>query len=286
MDLLLGRSIPIKELSRGSKILLFAAMLVVILMVGIVDYVTGSELAFSIFYLFPVGIVAWYVGWEAGVTASVASGIVWYLADTFSRGEPYPAPFVPAWNTGVRVLTFLIVTVLITILHDTLKRESLNARVDPLTGAANSRAFYEATEMQISLLKRYQRPFSILYMDIDNFKHINDERGHSAGDTALQDLVSTLKQNLRMADTITRFGGDEFAILLAEADAGAAEVVSSRIQSAIRTKLPYTCSMGVFTCSSPPRSVDELVEQVDNLMYEAKRAGKDRKMSSSTLSVS
>ena len=282
MDLLLGRSMPLKELSRRSKILLFASMLAVIFILGILDYVTGSELAFSIFYLFPVGILAWYLGWEAGVTASVASGIVWYIADTLSRTEPYSSPFIPAWNTGVRVLTFLIVTALITILNETLKRESLYARVDPLTGAANARAFYEATETQISLLKRYQRPFSILYLDIDNFKQINDVRGHSAGDAALQDLVSTLKHDLRMADTITRLGGDEFAILLAEADAGAAEVVSSRIQSAIRTKLPYTCSIGVLTCSTPPRSVDDLVEIADNLMYEAKRAGKDRKMSSST----
>jgi diguanylate cyclase (GGDEF)-like protein len=269
-----------KELSPKSKILLFAAMLAVIFIVGIIDYVTGSELAFSIFYLFPVGIVAWYVGWEAGVIVSVTSGIIWYVADVLSRGIPYSTPFIPAWNTGVRVMTFLIVTLLITILRETLKRETLNARVDPLTGAANARAFYEATETQISILKRYKRPFSILYLDIDDFKHINDISGHSAGDTALQDLVSTLKQNLRMVDTITRLGGDEFAILLAEADAGAADVVSSRIQYAIRKKLPFTCSLGVLTCSSPPRSVDELVEIVDNLMYEAKRGGKDTKMSS------
>jgi diguanylate cyclase (GGDEF)-like protein len=270
----------IKELSPKSKILLFAAMLAVIFIIGVIDYVTGSELAFSIFYLFPVGIVAWYVGWEAAVVASVTSGIIWYMSDVLLRGLPYSTPFIAAWNTGVRVMTLMIVTLLITILRETLKRETLNARVDPLTGAANARAVYEATEMQISILKRYKRPFSILYLDIDNFKKINDIRGHSAGDTALQDLVSTLKQNLRMADTITRLGGDEFAILLAEADAGAAEAVSSRIQYAIRKQLPYTCSLGVLTCSSPPRSVDELVEIVDNLMYEAKRGGKDTKMSS------
>jgi diguanylate cyclase (GGDEF)-like protein len=177
-------------------------------------------------------------------------------------------------------MTFLITTVFIYVLRSTLEREAQNARIDPLTGAPNTRAFYEAAEMQISMLKRYQRPFSILYLDIDDFKELNDTHGHSAGDSALKTVVHTLRQDLRGGDTIARLGGDEFVILLTEADARAAEIVSSRVQSTIRSKLTLTCSMGVITCVSPPRSVDELVRKADNLMYEAKRLGKDTKISS------
>jgi diguanylate cyclase (GGDEF)-like protein len=273
-------SIPTKKLSNRAKLILLAGLLLLVLVLGIADFATGSELAFSIFYLFPVAIAAWYIGWEAGTVVSVTGGIIWYVADALARTEPYDNFFIPAWNTGVRVMTFLIVTFLITVLHETLERESVNARIDSLTGASNSRAFYEAAEAQISLLKRHNQPFSILYLDIDNFKGLNDTQGHSSGDRGLQILVSTLKKNLRPVDTVSRLGGDEFAVLLSDADAGAAEVVSSRIQTAIRHKLPFTCSIGVLTCVTPPNSVDELVEKADDLMYEAKHGGKDTKMSS------
>jgi len=273
-------SLSLKKLSFSSRVLLFSGLLAAILILGILDYATGAELAFSIFYLFPVGIAAWYLGWEAGVALSILSALAWYVADAFTRTVPYENPFIPAWNTGVRLMTFLIVTVLINALHTILEREALNARIDPLTGAPNTRAFYEAAEIQISLLKRYQRPFSILYLDIDNFKELNDARGHSAGDSALKVVTQTLKQILRTGDTVARLGGDEFAILLTEADARAAEIVSTRIQSAIRSKLTLTCSIGALTCVAPPASVDELIRRVDHLMYEAKRGGKDTKMSS------
>ena len=273
-------SLTLKKLSLSSRVFLFSGLLAAILILGILDYATGAELAFSIFYLFPVGIAAWYLGWEAGVALSILSALAWYVADAFTQTVPYENPFIPAWNTGVRLMTFLIITVLINALRTILEREALNARIDPLTGAPNTRAFYEAAEIQISLLKRYQRPFSILYLDIDNFKELNDARGHSAGDSALKVVTQTLKQILRTGDTVARLGGDEFAILLTEADARAAEIVSTRIQSAIRSKLTLTCSIGALTCVAPPASVDELIRNVDHLMYEAKRGGKDTKMSS------
>jgi diguanylate cyclase (GGDEF)-like protein len=272
--------LTLKKLSYSSKIFLFSGLLAVILILGIVDFATGVDLAISIFYLVPVGFAAWYLGWEAGVALSILSALAWYVADAFAQTVPYENPFIPAWNTGVLLMAFLVVTVLLHILHMTLEREAQNARIDPLTGAPNTRAFYEAAEIQISLLKRYQRPFSILYLDIDNFKELNDTRGHSAGDSALKVVIQTLKQILRAGDTVARLGGDEFAILLTEADARAAELVSTRIQSAIRSKLTLTCSIGALTCVAPPPSVDELVRKVDHLMYEAKRGGKDTKMSS------
>lgn len=273
-------SLSLKKLSLSSRILLFTGLLAAILILGIIDYATGAELAFSIFYLFPVGLAAWYLGWEAGAALSILSALAWYIADTLVRTVPYEDPIIPAWNTGVRLMTFLIVTVLINVLHTTLEREAINARIDPLTGAPNTRAFYEAAEVQISLLKRYQRPFSILYLDIDNFKQLNDTHGHSAGDSALKMVTLTLKQNLRTGDTVARLGGDEFAILLTEADARAAEIVSTRIQSTLRSNLTLTCSIGALTCVVSPPSVDELIRKVDHLMYEAKRGGKDTKMSS------
>jgi diguanylate cyclase (GGDEF)-like protein len=268
-----------QHLSRPSKALLFSGLVICIVLLGVADYLTGSELAFSVFYLFPVGLATWYVGREAGVVASVLSASSWYLADALARGEPYSYPFIPAWNTGVRLVTFFALTMLLAVLREALERESLHARVDPLTGAANARAFYEAAEVEISKLRRYGRPFTLLYMDVDNLKRVNDDHGHAAGDRALSASVSTLKRCLRAGDTVARLGGDEFAVLLAEASADAARVVSERLQSALRQgpgkQEGITYSMGALTCLAPPPSVDVLIARADNLMYEAKRNGKN-----------
>lgn len=267
------------RLSRSSRALVIMGVLVCILLLGVADYLTGSELAFSVFYLFPVGLAAWYVGRNTGVATSVLGALSWYLADTLARPEPYSLPFIPAWNTGVRLVTFLSVTTLITVLHETLERESSHARTDPVTGAANARAFYEAAEVEISKLKRYGRPFTLLYLDVDNLKQVNDANGHAAGDRVLTASVSTLRRSVRAGDTVARLGGDEFAVLLAEADAAAAKVASQRLQSALRQTVGkqqhVTYSMGVVTVLAAPRCVDDLIERADNLMYEAKRDGKD-----------
>jgi diguanylate cyclase (GGDEF)-like protein len=272
-------SMPSDRLSRASRALVVAGVLVAILLLGVADYLTGSELAFSVFYLFPVGIAAWYVGRNTGAVMSLLSALSWYLADTLARTEAYSRAFIPAWNTGVRLVTFLSMTTLLAILHEMLERESSHARTDPVTGAANARAFYEAAEVEISKLKRYGRPFTMLYLDVDDLKRINDANGHAAGDRALAASVSTLRRSVRAGDTVARLGGDEFAVLLAEADQAVANIASQRLQSALRQNVGkqehVTYSIGVITCLAAPRSVDELVERADTLMYEAKRDGKD-----------
>jgi len=270
---------PTHRLSRASRALVVAGVLIAILLLGVADYLTGSELAFSVFYLFPVGIAAWYVGRTTGVAMSLLSALSWYLADTLARTAPYSSAFIPAWNTAVRLITFLSVTTLLVVLRETLERESGHARTDPVTGAANARAFYEAAEIEISKLRRYGRPFTMLYLDIDDLKQINDANGHAAGDQVLAQSVLTLRRSVRTGDTVARLGGDEFAVLLAEADAAAASVAAQRLHSALRQNVgkpqPVTCSMGGITCLAAPGSVDELIELADNLMYEAKRHGKD-----------
>jgi diguanylate cyclase (GGDEF)-like protein len=266
-------------LSSSSKAILFAILLGSILSVGVIDHATGTELAFSIFYLFPIGIAAWVIGWKTGVFLSIEGAFCWYMADILARTVPYSSPWIPIWNAGVRLFTFLVITILLAAIRMILKRESLHARIDYLTDAANARSFYEVVDARISLLKRNPQPFSILYLDLDNLKPLNDTHGHAAGDKVLQATVSTLKRTLRPSDVVARLGGDEFAVLLAEADAKSAERVSIRVQSALRQNpgKPYrvTYSIGALTCATAPKSVDELIEKADDLMYEAKHGGKD-----------
>jgi diguanylate cyclase (GGDEF)-like protein len=268
--------------SRSRRALDFFAVLalsVVVALVGAVDFATGAELAFSIFYLFPVGVAAWYLGWKAGTIISIESALVWYLADTLAISQPYSQSFVPAWNAGVRLTTFLVVTVLVARLRESLDREFRYARIDPLTGAGNSRAFYEETEVLIALLRRYGRPFCLLYVDVDNLKQLNDRKGHATGDEALKATVAAVRQTLRAGDTISRLGGDEFAVLISDADEGGLQVVASRVAASLHQSVgqqyQVTCSIGALACSSTPCSIDALLRRADDLMYEAKGSGKD-----------
>jgi diguanylate cyclase (GGDEF)-like protein len=248
-------------------------------MLGVIDYLTGSEIAFSVFYLFPVGLAAWYVDRRVAVLYSVTSTVTWYFADALTRTQPYSHPSIPIWNATTRLVMFLSVTGLLTALRNALDRESKSARIDYLTGAVNGRAFYEAVKVELSRLARNGRPFALLYLDVDNLKTVNDRDGHAVGDEVLKVSVATVRRRLRPGDTVARLGGDEFAVLLSEADGGAARVVAQRIQSALRDsvnkKWPVSFSIGVLTCIASSTSVDELIEEVDGLMYQAKTGGKD-----------
>lgn len=268
-----------EHLSGRAKVGLSIGALLLIAMLGGIDYLTGSEIAFSVFYLFPVGLAAWYAGRRVAVLYSVMSTVTWYFADVLTRTQPYSAPSIPMWNAATRLVMFLSVTGLLTALRNALDRESKSARIDYLTEAMNSRAFYDAVRVELSRLARNGRPFALMYLDVDNLKTVNDRGGHAEGDEVLKVSVDTIRRRLRPGDTIARLGGDEFAVLLPETDEGAARAVAERMQSTLRDsvnkKWPVSFSIGVLTCVASSTSVDELIEEVDGLMYQAKAGGKD-----------
>lgn len=268
-----------KQLSLPFKILLSAGMLLLVGLLGSADYFTGTEIAFSVFYLLPVGVSAWFVNRRMGIATSMASTFTWYLADTLPRTQPYSNAAIPIWNASTRLIVFLLMTGVLAALREALQRESEFARIDYLTGAMNSRAFYEAMDAEIAGLQRYGRPFTVLYLDVDNLKQVNDRHGHRAGDSVLMAAVTVMKRTLRKGDAVGRLGGDEFAVMLRQANEEGGRVIANRLQMAfhdtIAPKWPISFSIGGLTCLVPPASVDEAIEKVDELMYEAKRSGKD-----------
>jgi diguanylate cyclase (GGDEF)-like protein len=173
-----------------------------------------------------------------------------------------------------------VVSWLISILRRIYKTNQELLQVDFVTGAVSVRYFYELVKTEIRRSERYQRPFTFAYIDMDNFKLINDRLGHSAGDRVLRTMTESIQRQIRPSDTLGRLGGDEFGLLLPETSEGDAKKVIARIHDSLVTEMlknswMVTFSMGVVTFRQPPRSVDEMVKLADTTMYKVKNRGKN-----------
>ena len=160
-----------------------------------------------------------------------------------------------------------------------LDNEKSLSRSDHLTHLANRRAFEESLEMECKRSRRYNRPITLVYMDLDDFKKVNDGRGHQTGDQVLAAVAEALRSSLRATDTVARLGGDEFAILLPETDAQVAPVIMKKLNAVLqnlvqRTRWPVGFSFGVVSFPAPLDSPEAMLAVADKLMYEAKRTGK------------
>jgi diguanylate cyclase (GGDEF)-like protein len=258
-------------------IVTFAVLLVAL--VGSVDYATGSDMSLSVFYLAPIGVVAWSVGRSSGLAFAAMSAVVWLTAD-LSTGHTYDHAWLPYWNSAVLFLVFAAVAVSVSGLRRLWLSEHNLARTDHLTGAQNGRAFYDLVELEMSRALRYERPFTLAYLDVDDFKAVNDSGGHNEGDRLLRRIANTIRTNIRSMDAIARLGGDEFAILLPETGPAAAGVALRKIQHRLlemtRSEAqPVGFSIGAIVCVGPPESADRLIGFADQLMYKVKRGGKN-----------
>lgn len=147
------------------------------------------------------------------------------------------------------------------------------AQQDPLTGLNNQRFLRQVATQQLASVKRRQAFLSLLYIDIDQFKQINDKMGHLHGDEVLKELGSSIKQHVREADMACRYGGDEFCVILPDINVDDAVAVAERIiKSFSKTYPEYSLSMGA-SCTGPEQymSLDELIYQSDKKMYQAKK---------------
>ncbi|MEO7938199.1 MAG: diguanylate cyclase [Burkholderiaceae bacterium] len=168
-------------------------------------------------------------------------------------------------------------------LHQELDRVSAQARHDSLTGALNRKGLEEALNRELSVVRRKELPLCVALLDIDNFKKINDERGHSTGDEALAHLANVARQCMRPQDTLARYGGEEFVILLPDTSLDNGIEAMVRLQRELTKqfflagseKLLITFSAGVAQLA-PDEEGDSALKRADKAMYMAKRAGKNR----------
>jgi diguanylate cyclase (GGDEF)-like protein len=161
-------------------------------------------------------------------------------------------------------------------LAEAFARERMFARIDPLTGTTNRRHFFDLAAQEIAVALRYRDPLALLLFDLDDFKRINDSRGHQAGDEILNDVARVGSSHLRDADIFARYGGDEFVILLPHTTAADATTVAERIRTDIAVQVEVTISCGVAALRPPDDTLDALIHRADLALYEAKAGGRNR----------
>jgi len=158
------------------------------------------------------------------------------------------------------------------------------AMVDPLTGVANRRYFYQRAAIEIGAAHRRHAPLACLMLDIDFFKSVNDRHGHAAGDAVLKRLAETVQAGIRPYDLFGRLGGEEFAILLPDADLATASLIAERLRIAVAASpalvegevLPITVSIGVAILAAEDAAIDPLLDRADRALYQAKEGGRNR----------
>jgi diguanylate cyclase (GGDEF)-like protein len=231
------------------------------------------------FYAIPIALASWYGSRKSGILLTLLSFIVLILAKAVATqnhddAQTYLLEFV-SFTTA-----YLSLAVVVTNFRNIHRVEVIAADTDDLTGISNSRSFYAELANELVRSHRYGHVFSLMYLDIDNFKHINDSRGHLEGDRLLVEFASCLKMNLRKTDTAARLGGDEFACLFPETEQEDAIIAFTKTSNLLHrlineNKWPVTFSAGLVTFKTLPKDIKEAINIADELMYSVKNHQKD-----------
>ena len=240
---------------------------------------TPPDLRLGILYVIPVLLAASQDGLGWGISFALATALL-----RFGVGiDQLPLET----SLQVRILNEVAYLAVVGVaiaglsqLRRTQAQLELLAAHDPLTTVLNARAFASQVAQELGRNRRYGRPLALIYLDLDDFKRVNDAHGHATGDAVLRLVADAMRSAVRQADFVGRLGGDEFGVLMPETDGSVAHSVANRLAGGIRTVFrgtpSVTASIGVVAVTGTEAGSDELLRKADHAMYEAKRAGKDR----------
>jgi diguanylate cyclase (GGDEF)-like protein len=259
---------------------IFCITFFIIIIAGYIDHITTKQVALSAFYIFPIALFSWnskkrYVILVAALAALIRSDIL--FDKLFGTDTHY---VIHLWNFSISLLLYIPVGLVIIEVKKAYMREKELARVDFVTGIANWKAFSESMMRENERCKRYNTPLSIVYIDCDNFKILNDTKGHTVGDDALKTVAVTIEDNIRTLDLVARLGGDEFAIILTNAGETQAMLVVKKLNKILLKKMKnkeyaITFSIGIATFTTPQSCSEEMIKLADELMYEVKKQSKN-----------
>ncbi len=259
---------------------LFAICMALLGAVAAFKVTAGHDVPVADFILLPVAGLAWLARsrWYAYLAAVIAMVVTVAIAEIGAASAPWGAALDAAC---VRFAVYVVVIMFVQAMHKMQVQRDAEARRDHQTAAANARAFEAAAQTEIGRLRRYGRPVSLLYLDVDDFKAINDRFGHTAGDQVLGTASHVMRCTVRANDLVARLGGDEFAVLMPETERFSAVALARRLREELKRVTlpdgrPMRFSMGVASFTHAPESVDAMIRAADALMYRAKDQGKGR----------
>ena len=240
---------------------------------------TGADLRLGILYVVPVLLAASYDGLGWGIAFALATALLRFGVGIDQL--PLDTSLQVRLLNEAAYLTVVGVAIAgLSQLRRTQAQLELLATHDPLTTVLNARAFASQVAQELGRNRRYGRPLALIYLDLDDFKRVNDAHGHATGDAVLRLVADAMRSAVRQADFVGRLGGDEFGVLMPETDGSVAHSVANRLAGGIRTVFrgtpSVTASIGVVAVTGTEAGSDELLRKADQAMYEAKQAGKDR----------
>ena len=268
----------VRERREPRAFFLLAGSAVLVAVVAYVDYVTGTELRVFPLYFLPILAVSLRLGWRPGIGTAAVCAAAWELSNHLA-GMRGSRPAIGPANLLVMAIAFGAIALLGAKQREWLLRERAISRTDGLTGLLNGRGFYEAAAVELVRSSRYRHPLTLAYVDLDDFKEVNDRFGHTRGDAVLVAVARALRRGCRSTDLVGRLGGDEFAVLFPETDRDAAEAALVKLGSRVQEigsqgGLPVTASIGAVSFAKAPADVEALVREADTTMYAAKASGK------------
>lgn len=252
----------------------FLSLLMAVAVIGALEVHLRSTAPIGLLQLVPVMAAAARLGWRAALPLALLAGLLSALR------RLVPPHFEPnRWPDACVVFGMLAAAAVVTSLwRQARQRERIARGTDVLTGLANRTAFEQRALAELNRSRRSGRPLTTAFVDCDEFKSVNDSRGHLAGDDVLRTMARVLRAGTRNYDVVARFGGDEFTLLLPETDADVARRVLGRLQAAVTQALAahgVTVSIGAVTFLQAPLTVEDLLRAADGQLYLAKQAGRN-----------
>ncbi len=269
-----------EEIPTRDRVFLLVGASVWIALTGALDYLTGVEIRVFPLYFIPICLVGWRLGYGLTLFTAWLSAATW-LVSNFEAGLQYSTQTIWVINSLTQALSFSFIGALVVFSRQNYRLAEARSRTDALTGLLNAGAFSAEAGRIAALCGRHGRPVTVVYLDLDDFKQVNDRHGHAQGNMVLATVGRTLLEAGRGTDVVARVGGDEFAMVLAETDEAGAEIMLTRLRGMVAHALStapraVTMSVGAVTSQPPHASIDALLKKADAQLYAAKAAGKDR----------
>lgn len=261
-----------------------AVMSVAILATALIAYVSFSsqrEIDISQLYFVTIGAIAWVASRRTALLAAVfTAGLV--LVCALIHGNA--GPVAVAVESGLTFASFVTATLVVHTVSHMFDELAHLARFDALTATPNALHFQDLLAAEFARAQRYERPLTLAFVDVDDFKDVNDTHGHRVGDEVLRSIAAAVTDEIRSTDVLGRLGGDEFGIILPETTEESALGLLTRVERRVaalarESGWPVSISVGATTLAAAARpewTAEDLLHRADTLMYRAKSEGKGR----------